>query len=73
MSTRSKRARRLASLLTLASQVHVEVRYQRDARAYSVIWTEGPTAAAMYELAAHHAAAAKPIDLNDLAWERRAS
>ncbi|TCO46614.1 hypothetical protein [Actinocrispum wychmicini] len=73
MSQRSKRARRLATLLSTASRVHVELRYRRETGAYQVIWTAGPTPAAMYDLAARHATEAHPLDVDDLAWERRAS
>lgn len=68
MSARSKRARRLASLLTSASQVHVELRYERKTGIYSVIWIDGPSAAVMCGLAAGHAS-----DVGELVWERRAS
>lgn len=73
MSARSKRARRLASLLTSASQVHVELRYERRTGIYSVIWNDGPSAAVMNGLAARHAGEIEPLDVGELVWERRAS
>jgi hypothetical protein len=73
VSARSKRARRLAGLLTSASEVHVEVRYERRTRVYSVIWIGGPSAAVMYGLAAGHANEVVPLSVGELVWERRVS
>ncbi|MFC5102237.1 hypothetical protein [Kibdelosporangium philippinense] len=54
MSERARGARRLAGLLSRASGVHVEVRYERDLRAYRVVWTAGPEEPDMYTQAAAH-------------------
>jgi hypothetical protein len=59
--------------LTSASEVPVELRYAREARVYRVIWVGGPSVAVMGELAARYACEARPLDVGELVWERRAS
>ncbi|MFC5100535.1 hypothetical protein [Kibdelosporangium philippinense] len=71
MSVRARSARRLASLLTRASGVHVEVRYERELRVYRVVWTGGPETAGMSQCVAAHAKSVPELDVTELRWCRR--
>jgi hypothetical protein len=71
MSTgRQQNARRLSSILTRTSGVHVECRYDRTGRRYAIHWTGGPTAIEMHGLAAKNATQVPLLDINGLVWLR---
>ncbi|GAB3494053.1 hypothetical protein [Amycolatopsis cihanbeyliensis] len=70
MSSRTRGARRLATLLTTATGVHVLLRYQRDANRYCVAWTGGPTVDAMQALTAKHRAEVPALNSTPFTWSR---
>ncbi|MCE7009311.1 hypothetical protein LWC34_41830 [Kibdelosporangium philippinense] len=70
MSLRARHARRLASLLTMSTGVHVIVQYQRDRNHYRVVWAGGPAVEVMRELAVRCVAEVPTLDLIDLDWSR---
>lgn len=70
MSERARAARRLSSILTNNSGVHVIVRYVRQRDTYAVTWTGGPTAADLCEVAVANSAEVPSLDVNALVWLR---
>ncbi|MBE1471359.1 hypothetical protein [Kibdelosporangium phytohabitans] len=70
MSERARAARRLASLLTGDSGVHVAVQYDRTTRRYVVVWEDGPPLATMYAMALEHEYSVPLLDVDAMDWRR---
>lgn len=69
-SRRARSARHLSTVLTNESGVWVRVTYLMQRQVYGVLWTGGPDAAAMYNLAAAHVKEIPQLDLDALVWLR---